>query len=397
MSARPRRPPSLSSSVASSQQHILLQRQPDMLEPPNVPFLPNAAARPVSDIPSVVSSTASLSVNYVPNKFSLIASPGLQKRRSTVKGPSGKTGGGREAFRSNEARMPDANDDDYDGVDNIKLSQMRPKLRWNRFKWILFISNFVVSVYSLVCLIFCILTWLNVWHHADIVRVGNKTELAISTIAAIIGVVTSLLGWAGILLNNRGFLAVYTFLLWVLFAFICAPGYITYKKRTFNLEGKINAQWSRDLGMNGRARIQNQLHCCGYYSPFVEASVTNTCYARSVLPGCKNPYLKFERMALGRWYAVAFGLVPVQLLAILAALLCSNHVTYRWGKGMMPKAYRLDMSSMALIIDNYANQLADRLGRHGSSSGLSIPPVYSAPVLNVAAPAYGSDDYGRKM
>ncbi|KAL5507666.1 hypothetical protein ACEPAH_5284 [Sanghuangporus vaninii] len=43
-------------------------------------------------------------------------------------------------------------------------------------------------------------------------------------------------------------------------------------------------------------------------------------------------------------------------------------------------------------------QLADRLGRHGSSSGLSTPPVYSAPVLNVAAPTYGSiDDYGRKM
>lgn len=302
--------------------------------------------------------------------------------------------------------MPSANDDDYDGVDNINLLQVRPKLRWNRFKWILFTTNLLVTIYSLVCLIFCILTWLNVWHHADIIRVGNTAELTVSTIASIIGVIASLLGWAGILLNNRGFLAVYTFILWILFAFICAPGYMTYKKRTFNLEGKINAQWSRDLGMDGRARIQNQLHCCGYYSPFVEATVTQMCYARSVLPGCKNPYLKFERMALERWYSVAFGLVPFQLAAILAALMCSNHVTYRWGKGMMPKAYRLDMSSMALIIDNYANQLADRLGGNngGTRSGTSTPPGYSAPPPHSGGHAHytslsgvNGDDYGKKL
>lgn len=36
-----------------------------------------------------------------------------------------------------------------------------------------------------------------------------------------------------------------------------APGYMTYKQRTFNLEGKINAQWSRNLGPTGRLRIQD--------------------------------------------------------------------------------------------------------------------------------------------
>lgn len=330
-----------------------------MLEPPSVPFSGSGpASRPVSGVPSLSPSTASLSVNYIPSKFSTPGSPGLYKRRNAnpkgASGPNGKTGGGREAFRSGEARMPDANDNDYDGVDNINLLQGRSKLRWNRFKWTLFIMNFVVTVYSLLSLIFCILTWLNVWHHADIVRIGNTAELTVSTVAATFGVITSLIGWAGILLNNRGFLAVYTFFLWILFALILVPGYITYKKRTFNLEGKINAQWSRAFDTLARARVQDQLQCCGYYSPFVEAAVSQTCYSRSVLPGCKNSYLKFEKMTLERWYAVAFGIVPFQLLAILAALLCSNHVTYRWGKGMMPKAYRLDMSSMALIMDNYA-------------------------------------------
>ena len=165
---------------------------------------------------------------------------------------------------------------------------------------------------------------------------------------------TSLVGWAGILLNNRGFLAWYSFLLWICFAFLVAPGYITYKKRTFNLEGKINAQWSRDLGVAGRLAIQNQLRCCGYFSPFVLATVSQTCYARSVLPGCKGPYMRYERVILRRWYTIAFALVPFHLFVMFSALLCSNHVTYRFGKGMTPRAYRLDLSSMAVLMENYA-------------------------------------------
>lgn len=189
-------------------------------------------------------------------------------------------------------------------------------------------------------------------------RVGNRPELIFSTLAAALGVVTSLVGWSGILLNNRSFLAVYTFMLWICFAFLVTPGYITYKRRTFNLEGKINAQWSRSLGADGRLRIQNQLQCCGYFSPFVEATVSQTCYARSILPGCKKHYLDFEKLVLKRWYIVAFAIVPLHIAIMVAGLLCSNHVTYRFGKGMMPKAYRLSMNSMAVIMDNYAKYVS---------------------------------------
>jgi hypothetical protein len=205
-----------------------------------------------------------------------------------------------------------------------------------------------------VALVFCLLTWFNIWTRAEVVLVGNRPELITSTIAASIGVLTSVIGWAGILLNNRSFLAVYTFLCWITFAFLVVPGYISYKRREFNLEGKINAQWSQSLGQAGRATIQTELSCCGYFSPYVEATVTQTCYARSILPGCKEVYMDFESMVLGRWYLVAFALVPAHLAVIIAGLLCSNHVTYRFGKGMMPKAYRLSMDSMAVIMDNYA-------------------------------------------
>lgn len=209
-------------------------------------------------------------------------------------------------------------------------------------------------IYSLAGMIMCLLIWFDVWSYANVIRVGNRSELVLSTVAASFGILTSLMGWAGILLNNRSFLAWYTFLSWITFAFLVAPGYITYKRRTFNLEGKVNAQWSQQLGVSGRLMIQNQLQCCGYFNPFVEATVSQTCYARSILSGCKAPYLQFERRILLKWYQSIFVLVPVHIGVMVVGLLCSNHITYRFGKGMMPEAYRLNMSAMAVILDNYA-------------------------------------------
>ncbi|CAL1693816.1 unnamed protein product [Somion occarium] len=373
--------PSIQSAAASTR-HMLadMNNQNSPLSPPNAPFASSNSYRslsPKNDSPLMMSNSdkhlsASLSINYLPSKFSDNI---VTKRRKGAKGWDGvipKQGGGREAFKSNEARMPGEGDDDYDGVSSgwfggREGGRTRPRLRWNRFKWTLVAANIVLSIYSLAGLIACLLIWFNVWTHADIVRVGNRTELIISTIAASLGILTSLIGWSGIMLNNRSFLAIYCFLLWICFALLVTPGYIAYKKKTFNLEGKINAQWSRSLGAEGRLRIQNQLRCCGYFNPFVEATASQTCYARSVLPGCKGPYIKFERHVLQTWYTVIFSLVPAHLIIMVVGLLCSNHVTYRFGKGMMPKAYRLNLNSMAVIMDNYANQLAEQYGNDVAS------------------------------
>ncbi|KAI0640324.1 hypothetical protein C8Q77DRAFT_1044304 [Trametes polyzona] len=379
------------------------------LEPPNPAFGSRSSSfrstDPKNDVTVSTDSKGaiptSLSVNYLPSKFSSTMLAGGVKRRKG-KGLDDihipKRGGGREAFKANESRMPGDGDDDYDGVTFGPHGGRKGRLRWNRFKWVLFVANTVFSAYSLTGLIACLLIWFNVWTHADIIRVGNRPELIVSTIAASLGVLTSLIGWSGILLNNRAFLAVYSFLLWICFALLVTPGYITYKKRTFNLEGKVNAQWSRDLGLDGRLRIQNQLHCCGYFNPFIEATVSQTCYARSTLPGCKGPYIKFEQTILERWYAVVFSVVPVQIAIMVAALLCSNHVTYRFGKGMMPKAYRLNMNSMAVIMDNYANQLAEQYGNDVASevmarsrSNLQLDAMPTMPYSS--STSYGQSKY----
>ncbi|KAG8988832.1 hypothetical protein FRB94_000377 [Tulasnella sp. JGI-2019a] len=346
------------------------------LTPPNPPFSIGASGRPNSGIsisnasltPSQKQDNrSSLSINYLPSKFSRPHSPGISYRKAnTGKKGNVRRGGGREAFAEGEARMPGAGDTDYDGLAVDGWFQGKSpnlqRLHWNRFKWILIIMNTLLTSWTLAALVGCLLTWFNIWDHADIVRVGNETELIISTIASSVGIFTSLLGWAGLLLNNRAFLGFYTLFLWITFGLLVTPGYITYKRITFNLEGKTNFQWSRLIGVAGRLRIQNELQCCGYYSPFIEATISQTCYARSTLQGCKAPYIEFERFLLKRWYIASFALVPLQLACIYAALLCSNHITYRFGKGMMPKAYRLNQESMAIILDNYANQLAEQYG-----------------------------------
>ncbi|KAI0714541.1 tetraspanin Tsp2 [Earliella scabrosa] len=394
--------PSVQSNAASTRYMLqgMNNNSSGGLDPPNLPYGSRAASfrsmSPKNDTPLMDSKgvPSSLSINYIPSKFS-----GMKRRK--VKGgdiPVPKTGGGRDAFRANESRMPGDGDEDYDGVTFGKGGRKR----WNRFKWVLFFCNLVrlmvhpqFSVYSLAGLIATLLIHFNVWEHADIIRVGNKPELIISTIAATLGVLTSLIGWSGILLNNRAFLAVYSFLLWICFALLVTPGYITYKKHTFNLEGKINAQWSRDLGLDGRLRIQNQLHCCGYFNPFIEATVSQTCYARSLLPGCKAPYMDFQFVITQRWFTVVFAIVPAQLVVMIAALLCSNHVTYRFGKGMMPKAYRLNMNSMAVIMDNYASQLAEQYGNDVASeimarsrSNLQLSEMPTMPYSNSTQSSY---------
>ncbi|KAJ7461441.1 hypothetical protein FB451DRAFT_1404675 [Mycena latifolia] len=55
---------------------------------------------------------------------------------------------------------------------------------------------------------------------------------------------------------------------------------------------------------------------------------------RAVLPGCKKPFLEFERRTLERRYTAALALAPLHIAAIAAGLLCSNRVAYRFGTGM---------------------------------------------------------------
>ncbi|WVR04646.1 hypothetical protein IAU60_001657 [Kwoniella sp. DSM 27419] len=389
----------MSSNVHGYQPEQVNYRNDSDLVPPVAPFVPHegslSSRRSSSSFLDKDSGLlkdnqrpSSLSLNYVPAKFTKLHSQGDYAHRRA------KQGGGRDAFAADAQRMGMMGtvDDDEGVVFQIGkggLKKKKPKLRWNRFKWCLFVANTLVSgstprtaltrqliAYGMTALVSAILVWLNVFYQSDVIRVGNRTELIISTVAASMIVLTSLIGYAGIVLNNRAFLAVYTLLLWICLGLMVTPGYMTYKQKTFNLEGKINSQWSRDLGEQGRLRIQDALRCCGYFSPFVEATVSPLCYSRSNLPGCKAKYMHLERRVLGIWVASSFSLVPAHILIIVTSLLCSNHITYRFGKGLTPKRYRLDLGSMAVIMDEYAGQIAAQYGPDVAAQALNRSSIH---------------------
>ena len=117
-------------SQATSTRHMLASLNNDFSDygdpfsPPSAPFMHD----PSRDSSFEGSTTnLSLSVNYIPSKFSEFRN---RKRGKYDDAPSlPKRGGGLQAFKSNESRMP----------------QGKGRLRWNKFKWILFFTN------SLVC------------------------------------------------------------------------------------------------------------------------------------------------------------------------------------------------------------------------------------------------------
>ncbi|KAJ7732542.1 hypothetical protein B0H16DRAFT_1696392 [Mycena metata] len=196
------------------------------------------------------------------------------------------------------------------------------------------------------------------------------------TLAAAFALFVSLIGYPGILLNNRPFLAVYT-----AFGLLVIPGYLTYKRPTLNLEAKVNQQWSQELGAAGRLTIQSVLGCCGYFSPFVEATVSATCYSRSIA-GVQ---------------AAVFGVsgegIDAVVYSIMAAgLLCYNHVTYRFGKGMMPKAYRPSREAMAVIMQQYASGRVDGVGAGGGAD--RVPAERGAVEWSPVRRCQLADQYG---
>lgn len=65
---------------------------------------------------------------------------------------------------------------------------------------------------------------------------------------------------------------------WICFALVVTPGYVTYKNYAFNLEGKVNKQWSRDLGQDGRLRVQNTVSFFFSFSDEPRQFLTRTCF-----------------------------------------------------------------------------------------------------------------------
>ncbi|KAJ7465073.1 tetraspanin Tsp2 family [Mycena latifolia] len=212
---------------------------------------------------------------------------------------------------------------------------------WTGFKWCLLFSMCTVVGYGAAGLVCALTTWFRTWDQADVMYVADNDILILVTLVSSILVFTALVGLSGVFLNSRPILAVYTLLLWPAFAALVAIGYVAYKRATFALDHKLNLSWSQYYTPLGRLLIQDSLRCCGFYSALHEATPSKRCYPRTSLPGCKGKLYRFERAQLALIWSTVFSLVPLHLLNVLVALLCANHVTETFGKGITPKRYRL--------------------------------------------------------
>jgi hypothetical protein len=207
------------------------------------------------------------------------------------------------------------------------------------------------------------------WSHADVLFVIDNDLLILLTLCGIIMLVTSLVGLSGTILNSRPLLATYALLLWPAFISILAIGYLSYKRYAFSLDLKLNRAWSQYYTPLGRLIIQNSLQCCGFRSPLDQAAVSKRCHTRSPLPGCKTALYQFRKEMLATMWGAAFGIVPVHIVNIFVSLLCANHVTSWFGKGITPRKYRLTRGD---VLDQLDETKLTRPGytKHGTSGSM---------------------------
>lgn len=176
--------------------------------------------------------------------------------------------------------------------------------------------------------------------------VADFDILVLITVSSTLVVFTSVIGIAGTFLNSRPMLAIYTLLLWSDLVTILAVGYTAYKRVTFNFDRKLNLAWSRFYTLRGKQMIQDSFNCCGFYNAMHEPFPTKSCFIRASIPGCRNALYKFELANLTTIWKLAFIIVGLHILNMVVSLLCSNHVTNRFGKGLTPKKYRLSAAEV---------------------------------------------------
>jgi hypothetical protein len=132
--------------MADSSQ-LSLEPPPIHVRPEYGSLSPSRAGGNDTPLLSRPGTPSSLSQHYLPQKFAPLTN--VRRRKGYAADPTlPKRGGGREAFGAGTARMPDAKDEDYDGVQNGFGAGGAGK--WTRFKWILFVANSCVSATRLL-------------------------------------------------------------------------------------------------------------------------------------------------------------------------------------------------------------------------------------------------------
>ncbi|KAG0308174.1 hypothetical protein BGZ98_008764 [Dissophora globulifera] len=184
-------------------------------------------------------------------------------------------------------------------------------------------------------------SWTKSHLDSGIMMIANRNLLYLMMAAAPFGIFVAIIGYVGILSQSRKVLAIYSVLLWPLFGLITSIGYIGFRRNHVTLYQKLKFSWINEYTRDDRLIIQNALSCCGYRSLGDYPSYDLHCFPRAPLPSCESVFLQFQQDLLSNTSSVAFIVLPVQLLVMIAALLCSNHIDrlYRTAHPITPKIY----------------------------------------------------------
>ncbi|KAF9965909.1 hypothetical protein BGZ70_003813 [Mortierella alpina] len=234
----------------------------------------------------------------------------------------------------------------------LQLEQEREYLKsrkwrsWTRSKILLLLSNTVLLVYSVICTVVMSMSWTGAeWTkpvlNSGIMMIANQNVLYLMMVTAPCGIAVALLGFYGILKQSRKVLSLYAVLLWPLFGLLTSIGYICYRRRNVALYQKLKFSWINEYTRDDRLVIQNALSCCGYRSMADYPSYDLHCFPRAPLPACESLFLQYQQNLLSNTSSAAFSLLPLQLLIMIVALLCSNHIDhlYRSANPITPKLY----------------------------------------------------------
>ncbi|KAF9170115.1 hypothetical protein BGX20_009408 [Mortierella sp. AD010] len=125
------------------------------------------------------------------------------------------------------------------------------------------------------------------------------------------------------------------------YTLIVSIGYICFRRKNPFLHLKLKSSWINEYTRDDRLVIQNALSCCGYRAPGDYPSYDLHCFPRASLPFCENLFLTYQQDLLSNTSSSAFSIMVLQLVVMIVALLCSNHIDnlYRTANPITPKLY----------------------------------------------------------
>ena len=97
------------------------------------------------------------------------------------------------------------------------------------------------------------------YQRAIVIVVANQDILIVTFVAALLAVITSIVGLVGIRWKDRRILGIYVLLLWPCFALLSTVGYLSYKSDVWNLRAKLGMQWRYDFSPQDQIALQDNV------------------------------------------------------------------------------------------------------------------------------------------